>query len=873
MPPRGRHPGRHPRRLPSGRARRRLQAPSSRALFTLVSLAVLLGGEAARAAGAARLTPGFGIVASRNQREILIRIDPEATNVPNQLLGQPLLCRRYVRTVYAPQSRKPLAEEWQANGAAVVLPALDRSGLYAATIIWEDPQNPVKMNDRVELGAVPPEAAAPVIISLRVVSQRAPARDKPVAAPGEVVWLVADILSPTGEAPQCEWTADAGEFVLAGGASAGKSFKGRGPVRWRAPAAADPVPQATVRLKVSTPCRALAAEASLPIKVEEPKGPFARVQWVPARARTPGSRRLGHVFSEASMLTAGPLGSFFLLDAPGRCLVSWGHGGPRFVGLDSAPVAALGTWGDAACLAQGGQLLVCPPEADKPKPAAKLPNAASLVGLCTGAAGDLYAFDNGAPPSIHVLAGPQEQAWQRVPLGPKAAAPWLTLFTLDARTNDAFIFDSRDRVIRQWRPRQAGAYQPMAIAIPVGAAIDRCGPPIAIVPRPGADPAADLPVQLVFKAGTVTEKWTYERRPARWEPTVSKSSRELFDLRFTGQRAARLSDGDLLLGGTAKAEHAAGPLLVQLSPAGEFRRRLPLPELPPRYLAAAPDGRRYVFFAGRSQRLLALGPDGWVVRDLGAVEPLQPLSRLRADRSSSERVYVIGHKARRTSAFRLNSANPTAYLELSYAGLPGDNIPDHEAVDVATSSAFVAVLTRDGKVLLFAMQKTPRYLVAVDTGLRRPAAVALCSGSHDAAGAKQPFLCVLPSGSAATGVHVWQVHTAGGGKPSVTKLGVFPGPKQGTAQLSSPVTIDSAFPDRAGMLYILDRGGAQVRALDLPAIAQRAANGAAPDIPAAPAIDKLPLEGGAGDMAVGPGQVVHIADTEGEALHSYARTR
>lgn len=845
-------------------------------------LAATLGAAAPPALGGqaqgGSLAPGFGIVVSRNQRELILRIDPDAVNIPTRLQGQRLVCRRLVRTVYAPQSQAPLAEEWRANGAAEVLPALDRSGLPLATLLWEDPQLAVRAGDRVELGRLAPDAAAPAILSLRVLPPRAPQtsdppRQEPVLAPGEVAWVIADVFTPTGEAPRCEWTADAGEFVHAGGASAGQSLQGPRAVRWRAPAEPGAAAKASIRIRVTAPCRVLTAERAIAVNVQEPKGPYSEAQWIPIRAQATGGGRAGPVLAEPAFLAAGASGELLVVDVAAKRLMRWGSQGPRFVPLGNAPATALAAWGDVAFIVQGDQVLASSPGAAQPQAAGKLPPAKRLVGLRAGDLGDLYALDTGEAPVLHVL--PHGAAsWQQALLGPKGDAPWLALFALDPLSNDVFVYDSRDRVVRQWRALQGVAYQPVPVAMPVGSAVDRFGPPVGLVMRPDADHAEELPVQLIFKSGAVTDKWNFEPRPPRWEPLVRRPPRELADVRFAVQSAAPLPDGDLLLGGQATTGDGTVPLIVQLSPAGGFRRMLPLPEQPPRFIAAAPNGRRYVLLAQRTQRLVALDPDGWIARDLGVIEAIRSIARVRADRSSPDHVYVIGNKAGRESAFRLNVLNPSAYLELSALGFPGSQIPDHEAVDIAASPHFVAILDRAGKVLLFANEKPPRFITMMDTGLRRPAAIALAAEAHDAEGGRQPFLCVLPSGKDASGVHLWQLRTAGGGKPTAARLGVVPDPQQAPgARLSSPVTLDSAFPDRPGTLYVLDRGGAQVRAFDLPAIAEKLSQHAAPEIPAPPVLDKLPVADGAADMAVGPGQLIHIADTAGEAVRSYGRSQ
>lgn len=683
---------------------------------------------------------------------------------------------------------------------------------------------------------------------------------------------MADIYCPTGEAPQCEWAADAGEFVHAGGTAAGKTIQGVRAVRWRAPADAQAGAKATLRLKVTTPCRVLMAEESLTVRIEDPKGAYARVQWVPIRLRPAGGGRPTAVFAEASLLAAGPLGSFFLVDAPGKRLAHWGQLGPRFAPLGSGPVAGLTAHGEVAFIAQGGQVLAWQPGAEQPQPLAKLPALKRMAGLHANAAGDLYAVDAGESLSLHVLP-PKVGSWQQALLEPKGDAAWLAHCALDWHSNDIFAYDSRDRVVRQWRALQDIAYHRVPVAMPAGSAVDRFGPPIAILPRWDADHDVELPVQLVFKSGAVTDRWNYEARPPRWEPLVRRPPRELAAARFTAHSAAAMPDGDLLLGGQATVADETVPLLAQLSPTGELRQTLPLPELPPRCIAAAPDGRRYVLLAHRTQRLVALSPEGWVARDLGVIEAIKPIVRVRADRSSPDHIYLVGSKGSRESAFRLNALNPSAYLELSAQGFPGSQIPDHEAVDVAASPHFVAVLDRGGKILVFANEKPLRLITVVETALRRPAAIALVAASHDADGARQPFLCVLPSGRDATSIYIWQLRTAGGGKPTVTAVGTVPDPANAAARLASPVTLDSAFPDRPGTLFVLDRGGAQVRSFDLPAIVEKLNQRLDPGIPTSPVLDKLPAGEGGVDMAIGPGQLIHIADTAGEAIHSFARCR
>jgi hypothetical protein len=352
-------------------------------------------------------------------------------------------------------------------------------------------------------------------------------------------------------------------------------------------------------------------------------------------------------------------------------------------------------------------------------------------------------------------------------------------------------------------------------------------------------------------------------------------------MRFAVRSAARTADGGVLLGGEGTAGDEKVPAVVELTAAGEFLRMLPVPPMAPRHVAVAPGGRRFVLLTrerwGRDeQRVVLLGPDGWMVRDLGGVPGIERAARLRPDRTSPDYVFVIGERRGRQSAFRLNALAPKRYMELSYAGIPGSRVPEHEAVDVATSADHLVVLGRRGKALIFANAKPVAYAGQLDTELRRPQAVALLPGPAER-GARgrsgQAYLCVLPSGRRAAAVHLWRFRLAADGKPVVSKLGAFPDPEHApeAARLADPVTMDTGCPDRPGLLYVLDGGGSRVRVFDVPAIAARLAAKAPAGVPAAAAIANLPFEGGASDLAVGPGQAVYLVDPEGAAIHTYAR--
>lgn len=830
------------------------------------------------------LQPGVAVVEGREQRRIRLRLDPTATVYPAQLQGRTIVIRRPVRKVYAPQSSRPFAEDWHENGTACVLPIHQTGGALLAELIWEDEKHPVKERDRVELCHIPPEADKPWILSLDCVAQK-PATGPPVAAPAEVLWLKADILCPTRAPHQIEWTTDAGEFLYAGGTSAGNAYTGSPAARWRAPTEAGPSGSreltATIHLKVAIMPEGKAAERTLAIRVVQPKGPYTEVRTLASQARASKDGQHGPVLSDASLVAAGPLGSVYVFDSPGRRLLHWNQGIPSYVPLGSSQVAALASAAGAAYLVHDGSVARCEPGAGAPAKLAALPAVKRLVGIAFNAAGDVCVLDSGAPPRLHTLAGAGGGSWREAPLGPAIDSPWLTAFCVDPQSSDLYIYDSRDRMIRQWRALHGTAYGLLGVPITAGNLPGQLGAPVAVLPRLGCDRRFDLPIQVVFANGAVTEKWSLKGDPPKWSPIVSATPPELSRTRFVARNAARAADGDVLLCGQATVHGDTAPRVVQLSPTGKFRRMLPLPPLPPTFVAVAPNGLRYLLLRSSRRRkapehLIVVGPDSWVVRDVGPVESCQSIVSVRADRSSPTHVLLVGQKQRRVSAFRLDVADPSRRLELSSAGLPGRTIPKHDAVDVASSPKHIAVLDRDGKVLLFANKKPITYLCQFDSGLRRPRAIAVLSAlapKQAPSAERQSYVCVLPSGKQATSVHLWRLRRTGGDSPEPEKLGAFPDPKRVAAEalLSSPVAMDSAFPDHQGMLYVLDGGGTRLRAFDVAEIGRQMSQRLPPQIASEPLIANLPFKGEGLDLAVGPGGVLHIVDPQGETVHTYAR--
>ena len=822
--------------------------------------------------------PGIGTVFSRDKQRVRLQLDRDATVHAAQLIGRHLVVRAIARTVYLPQSWRELAHQCPEKGTLLVLPTDLTGGDLAAQLTWEDPRNPIKAGDRVEVCRIPPGAAKPLVLSLRVRRQHGPTPDPPAVNPGEEAWLEAQAICPTGVPPHCEWTTDLGDFVHAGGTAAGKSLAGPPLVRWRAPvAAAGPrkaAQQATIRLKVSVRPTGEAVEQTLVVRVQPPKGPYRKVQWTPTRITGLKDVSEGPLFSDASQLAAGPPGAFYLADTPARRLLYHSQAPPRYLPLGRSQVGALGSFAGEAHFVQAGSVLRW---LGGPAAAAKVataPTVGRLVGLQSNAAGDLYLLDSGAPPRLFVRAGAKTGPWQDAPLEPRVDSPWLASFAIDPLSNDAYILDTRNGMVRQWRALAASNYYPLDVPMHLGKSLAKSGPPADVLVRLDCDRSRDLAARVVFETGAVTETWTPEGSPPRWKPTVSRAPAQLRSIGFAVRRAVALPDGDILMGGQATVDRSKVAVVAQVSPAGELRRRLPLPGIAPRFVAVAPGGLRYLFLLRErwgkdTERLVVLGPDGWLVRDLGNLELCSSIKRVRADRSSPNHVFLVGEKRGRESAFRLDATDPTVLLELSSAGIPGRPIPEHEAVDVATSPAHVAVLDDDGKVLLFANAKPVKYLGQFETGLRRPRAIAVCSDvASDRApeAGRRTYVCVLLSGRRAASIRLWAIRFDDG-EPAATALGSFPA----AAQLSSPLTMDTGFPDHQEMLYVLDGGGTQVRAFDVADIGFKLSRRLVPTIPAAPLIDKLPFKGDELDMAIGPAQTVHIVDTKSHAVHTYAR--
>jgi len=835
-------------------------------LALVFSLAGALWAFAASEALGPQPGPAIGVVQAVEKGAFRIDLDPASGVFPQQVQGQLVVVRRLLREVYLLQSYRRLAAEWQEVAVGRVLPIARTGGAPLALVLWQDQKNPVKAGDRVELCRAPLELLRPQIEAVRCRPLWRRKAETTVAAPGEVLRLEATVICPTGEPVACTWEVDAGEFVHAGGWPAGRRLEAGWVVRWRAPAAVADRAKAKFKVVVKSRWAALTNEARFEVAVREPRGKYA-----PARLlRTTFDGR--PPFAAVSAIAPGPGGSLYVADNVAGRLVHWLPRNFTFQVVGKGAVAAL-AGGEAAWFVREGALMRWRPGAKEPERVASLPETGRVAGLCRTGAGDLVLLDNSAPPRLHILEG---EDWKAADLGLGSDAPFLNAFAIEPRSEDAFVADSRDKVLRCWRALRAGVYRPAPFTIMLGREIDRLGKVVAVVPRDRWKVADELPVSVVFANGAVTTGWKAKGEPPAWQPSGTSRPRELLAMDFAARCGAGLADGDIVVGGSAKAGEKRMATLVELSPAGEFRRSLPLPPLPPRGVAATADGRCFVLLVQPRwgpdlQRVVLVGPEGWVVRDLGELPTIEEISRIRPDAASPNRCFVIGRRKKRQSAFRLDANDPSRILELSYTQILKGSVPDHVAVDVASSPEHIAVLDRDGRVLVFSNTKPIAYLGEFKTGLRRPRAIALFSNvpSRAPGGGSQSFVCVLPSGRGARSFHLWRFTAQPGSKLVAVKVGAFPNPEAAPrdALLSSPVGMATGFPDKPTLLYVLDRGGKQLRVFDVARLAGGAAGGQAGTV----ALSDLPLSGDALDLSVGCGQVVYIADGDGGVVHVFRR--
>jgi len=850
---------------------------SHRSLPLQVALLLLLVRPLAPAAGwpggASDLEAGIATVDRREQRRVWLRLDPNLDIYQAQLEGQTLIIRRETRKVSVPQSWRPLAQHWEQNAAARVLSLQESRGALVAEILWENERMRVEAGDRAAPAPIPPEAQRPIILGVVGHGPSGPT-PTPIVSPGQLLWIDADILSPTRRFVECQWTADNGHFVYAGGHDAGTSIKGPSAVRWVAPidAAGKPV-RVPIVLKATSPDSANVAEHTITVIVRPAKGAYAFSQTLPLHTRD-SKGRLQPLLSQATFVAGGALDTLTVLDSPRQQLLTWHAGLRRAMPIGAIAPIALGVSGSTPYLVTADALLEAPPDAKAPVRAAAV-TARRLVGIGFNAAGDACLFDSGAPPQLHVVGADGAHS---TPVGPGVDSPWLTRYGLDPRTSDVYLLNGRDHAVEVWRTLDGKSYRSHGVPIRLAPYLNPHGEAIGVFPRSDANYARELPLRVAFATGAVTQSWV--REGDAWQASVGRASAELRREKFAAATACALPSRDIVLAGTATQNGQTVPRIAQVSPKGELRRTLPLPASPLLSIAALPDGSRYLLVADADtskpkNAVLRIGPEGWVASGATAAIRAQPITRVRADRRSSQYLLLLGFTRGTPRAFRLDLKDPTKCLELGPAGLIGQKVPSHTAIDVASSPQHLAVLTDDGDVILCSNASMPRYLTNFDSDLSEPQAVALFSGitpaSAPSSGARS-YVCVLETRRRSPCVAVWEIVTAGA-KTVAKPIGRFPDPERfpPDVQLSSPLGMQASQPDAPTTLYVLDRSGAQVRAFDVAEIAHRLASSGVPRIEKAPVLDGLPARKAGVDLAVGPSGILHIADRDAGAVHSYER--
>lgn len=874
--------------------------PRRAATLAVLSASLALqavGGQAPAQSAATR--PGFATVAHRTGAQVALQVDTDKKVLPADLDGRCLVIRYLARTINFPQSGSVYAKEWKENGRAELLPIGRAGGQMGASLVWEDREQPVKPGDRVELVEILPNMEKPWIEAIHCLSRNRPLGNRPVVAPGQEVWLRADVLSPSGAKVRYRWATDVGQFRFAGGGSAGRQLDGPCLVRWApgvSPAKDGATEmEATVRLAVAVERAGqidekCAAETTLTIRVQPPQAPFVRVGRIPSLLARTRKKGLGALFGSCRMLAPGGSGTFCLVDEVEGRIVRWGQGGPETLPYPlETPVQGLNAFQGTPWLVQGAALRQ--PLIDNGTFDDRAVSLAfqRLVDLQFNRVGDLIALDSSKPDLVIVPR--DEGAPETIPLTPRIDSPWLTAFCVDPLSDDVYVLDTQRRdsiMIRQWRrtSRSAKHYRNVEAPISVMGDAGDLGPPVALLARPNCDRSRDLPVQVVYASGAVSGTWQRDQGREAWKPNVVRAGEGLStDAKIKGfraQAARRLPDSDILLGGQATWGNEPMLVVAQLSARGEFRRMLPASRMPPRSMAVAPDGSNYVLyhktegviFKRTTQRLVQLGPDGWIARVLELPDESRSIRRLRPDRSSADHLLLVRDKAGPVVRYRIG--DPGRSMELTATGLSDPSIPGYKAQDVHSSPHHIVVLDTEGRLLLFASKGDLRFAMdkPFPTGLRRPMAVSIHSNikrRQALDGEGHTYVCVLASKEPM--IHVWELTAPDSPAPGLRKVGAFPDQSQYPidVQLKSPVAMDTGFPGRREMLYVVDVARDHVRAFDVAAISPLLQTRQVPEISGTPVVEKLSIAGGPTEVAVGPGQLLHVVDEKGQVIHTYAR--
>lgn len=857
--------------------------------MSLLAWLPALEARADAAPGAPEGAPGFATVKQCRGALVVLVADREAKAPLARLVGRTIVLRRPVgEPVREPFTGVVIRQEWQENGTASVCRAAPNAGELHATLTWEDAKARIQPGHRAELIELPPDARRPVILSLRCRPSRTRAGRVEVA-PGQTVWLEADTLCPDGRQVVRRWTAEAGDFVRADGQPAGREVVGPRAVRWRAPSGPDgSVPKATtVRLTVGVPGQETAQTEVLQIAIPASNLSYAPATVVPSGSAGSWWSRSRPVLGEFGPLAVGPMGTFCCADEKRRRLIWWTPLGPLYTRrIRSKPVRSMNSYCDTVFYLQESTLRLWKHGTDKPYGEIPFRGADQLVDFQFAWAKDIFGVDRGDPTRLLFLREHKMDP-VAVPLSGPDAFFRPAALAIDPHTNDAYVLDAEKQVAHVWRFLTPDTFtvslRRRGILIDARAGGGDAAPPVALASRPNCDRRTSLPIRLAFANGAVAQEWTRDAHASRWRPVIAGPPQALRRFKFRVQRARALLDGNTLLSGRAEVAGRETAAVARVSPRGEFMGLLPFPQLPPVSVAAAPDGACYVLLGRRgSQRIVQVSPDGWLLRDLGAPKNWGRIIRLRADRASSRRLLLYTHSWGSRAVIRFDLDDPTrsVKIEMTIEEARLRSIFRHSdfvAADVASTDEHILVVGNvrgNSRVYLWTNEVTPQYHQHFDTGARSEAICVVFGVDSGVRNKPRPFsyFCLLSSAGSRS-LRVWEYNPRYAGNPTARELGGLPPPRatEPSVYFSAIAAMASGFPEQAKLLYVLDRGRRHVHVFDMLQVAQALRDDAPLVHGAKPCLVGAPSNGEPGSCAVGPGQVIYVADPKASRLFMYER--
>ncbi len=86
-------------------------------------------------------------------------------------------------------------------------------------------------------------------------------------------------------------------------------------------------------------------------------------------------------------------------------------------------------------------------------------------------------------PRLRLYARDAAGKYEEVALEPRIGSQGTTRFCVDPLSNDVYVYDSQEHVLRHWRPVSSGRYALHGTPIPLSPATGRDGPVVAVVAR------------------------------------------------------------------------------------------------------------------------------------------------------------------------------------------------------------------------------------------------------------------------------------------------------------------------------------------------------------------------------------------------------